>query len=77
MTRLDLQSRLRAMRIPVASYSLEGGFPSEALCLSNNGHCWSVYYSEKGLKTGEASYPNEGTACEAFPMRIEPFTGIS
>ena len=51
---------------PESLYSiLEGGTPSEKLCLVHEDE-WRIYYSERGGRTGERAYPTEDEACEVF-----------
>jgi hypothetical protein len=49
-----------------STYSLEGGEPDEALCLSNEEGRWIVYYSERGLQTGRVDFDSEDAACDYF-----------
>jgi hypothetical protein len=49
--------------IDPASYSLNGGHPSERYVLGQRGHNWVVYYSERGLETGLRTFQSEDLAC--------------
>lgn len=64
MNKEELRKILDAEDISERAYSLEGGNPSERYCLSQNYNIWSVYYSERGLKTGEKIFLNEHEACK-------------
>lgn len=66
MTRSELQNRLNAYGVDPSAYSLEGGLPNEAYVLDHDRGLWSVYYSERGQRTGESVYPTESEACEAL-----------
>jgi hypothetical protein len=45
------------------AYSLTGGAPSETYVLEPGPGRWSVFYSERGLRTGEAVFHTEDDAC--------------
>jgi hypothetical protein len=64
MTQVDLLKRLAEEAIPQSSYCL-GDFPAdECLVLRQNSPSeWTVYYSERGLRTGEAWFGTESEAC--------------
>lgn len=66
MTKTELEQRLIEENIPKWSYSLNGGLPNEACCLSKNGQIWEVYYSERGLKTSLKVFQTEDEACDYF-----------
>ena len=61
-----------------SAYSLHAAFvqPDEALCLRNEDGAWQVFYSERGLKTGQRDFPSEADACMYFlnQMRADPTT---
>jgi hypothetical protein len=59
----SLKVALNKLNVNPDSYSLEGGLPSEKYCLSNEGINWSVYYSERGQRTGEKLFSSESQAC--------------
>lgn len=58
------------------AYSLNEGQADEALCLRREGSLWVVFYSERGLESGKASFHTEAEACEHFlsEMRSDPTT---
>ena len=44
------------------AYSLAGD-ESESYCLDNSYDDWSVYYFERGIRTGEKNFESESDAC--------------
>lgn len=66
MNREELKKTLIEENAPAHEYSLDGGLPNEACCLSQNGSQWEVYYSERGRKTGLKVFDNEEAACDYF-----------
>lgn len=70
MNKAELAAALAAAGVRPAAYSLDGGLPGERLCLEERADGWAVYYSERGLRTGETLYPTEAEACEAFYAQI-------
>ncbi len=64
MDKTELQSILVQEGISSESYDLNGGSPNEKYCLNRDGGKWSVYYSERGIRTGERTFDNESEACE-------------
>lgn len=64
MTREDLSRLLVERNISPLAYSLGGGLPNERYVLSQEpGGRWSVYYSERGQKSGEHIFDTEDAAC--------------
>jgi hypothetical protein len=76
MNKVKLKQQLILLRIDPDSYCLNGGFPNEALCLEDIYGKWSIYYSEKGLRTEQVFYKNENEACNAFLVRLKEMLGI-
>jgi len=72
----ELEQQLKLLKADPDSYCLNGGSPNEALCLEDIYGKWSIYYSEKGLRTEEVSYKSEDEACNAFLIRIKEMLGI-
>ena len=72
MNIIELNKNLLEMDIPRDSYSL-GSDSNESLCLVCEGELWSVYYSEKGTRTGEKKFYSENEACNFFLKRIKSF----
>lgn len=66
MNRDELQAALRERKINPLAYSLDGGLPNEKYTLEHAGSQWSVYYSERGQKTGERTFDSEDEACRHF-----------
>ena len=67
----EVQQLLTSREVPKHAYSLHGENPNEAYCLSCEGDTWTVYYSERGLKTGLTSFCEEHKACEYFLLQLE------
>lgn len=69
----ELQIELDRIRAPRDSYSLNGGYPSEAFVIAeiDTGQ-WEVYYSERGQKTGRLLFENEHDACVYFRENYLP-----
>jgi hypothetical protein len=63
VNRQSLKELLEREGIDPSSYSLEGGMPVEAYVLESGPSSWSVYYSERGLRTGEVTFASEDEAC--------------
>ena len=63
MTRRRLHRILADHGFDPNAYSLLGGHPPEAYVLDDRGSEWVVYYSERGLESGLASFPTEDLAC--------------
>ena len=78
MNKDELRTILISERFDPRAFSLEDKIIDEALCLRFEGGQWCVYYSERGLKTGEMYFANENSACEFFlqEMRSDPTTKI-
>lgn len=66
----QLRQLLEKESIPIDSYSLSGGLPNEAFCISNEDDSWEVYYSERGQKSGLLLFKTEKDACENIYKRI-------
>ncbi|TKC16834.1 hypothetical protein [Robertmurraya kyonggiensis] len=62
----ELELRLISERIRRDVYSLEGGLPNEAYCISQTNGIWEVYYSERGSKSGLKVFRKEEEACQHF-----------
>lgn len=66
MTVEELSIQLQTLGVRQDAYSLDGGSPSEAYCLSHQSGHWEIYYSERGQKTGVQAFYSEDDACRAF-----------
>ena len=77
MTIYELKNILTDLNIPKEYYSLlDGGLPNERLCLTYDG-AWSVYYSERGEKTGLRVFISEDEACEYFLRKIKRYAAAN
>jgi hypothetical protein len=63
MNKSILEKEFESRKISKDAYSLNGGLPNEAFCISFNKGVWEVYYSEKGLKSGLKIFNTEEEAC--------------
>ena len=63
---IELRKYLQENDLPSDSYSLEGGLPSEALCIERTKNNWRVYYSERGKKNEFGIFANEEDAVKCF-----------
>ena len=67
MDRVTLEALPDAEQVNPAAYSLQGGMPSEAYVLEPpRAADWAVYYSERGLRSGEVVFQTEHEACSYF-----------
>lgn len=65
MNRFELSARLIANNVDARSFSIDGTVKDESLTLENRSpETWVVYYSERGLRTGERFFGSEREACE-------------
>lgn len=64
MQRVDLKEFLDGERVDHASYALDGATPDECYCLLREASVWHVFYSERGLRTGEKVFVSESEACQ-------------
>lgn len=62
----DLINALRSSGIREDAYSVDSSPRDESLCLEVDGGTYRIYYSERGLRTGEAEYRSEDEACREF-----------
>jgi hypothetical protein len=63
MNRAELEVILRERNVSPLAYCLGGGLPNERYTLDQSGAKWSVYYSERGLRSGERVFESEDEAC--------------
>lgn len=63
MDRYNLEAMLVAEGINADAYDLKGNGKSEAYVLRQEPSGWSVFYSERGLETGSATFGYEADAC--------------
>ena len=71
MNILELQKKLNEIGVRKSAYSLSGGLPNERYCIENSGRQWSVYYSERGQRTGEKIFTNESKACDYLLKELQ------
>lgn len=75
MDKYELERTLADLGIDSNSYSLRGECTNETLCLEEGYGKWSIYYSERGLRTKEEFFDSEEIACNAFLIRIKKMIG--
>ena len=63
MNKDKLRIKLIEEKISQDAYSLEDD-RTETYCLDSSYGKWSVYYSERGLRTNEKHFESESEACE-------------
>jgi hypothetical protein len=63
VTREQLRSFLDRERVDPTSYALDGEVRDECYCLVHELTLWHVFYSERGLRTGEEGFITEEEAC--------------
>jgi hypothetical protein len=63
MTREELRSFLNREHVDPASYVLDGKVRDECYCMVRESVLWHVFYSERGLRTGEEVFVTEEEAC--------------
>jgi hypothetical protein len=76
----ELEHQLIAARVRRDCYSIDGTVKDEALILEpSTGNGWRIYYSERGLRSGEKVFATEAEACNCFldmalrdPLMREP-----
>lgn len=65
MKRAELQGILRGMGVPTRLYNLDGkGRTDERFCLELINDEWTVYFSERGVKTTNEKFISEDAACQ-------------
>ena len=71
MNRRTLRRRLLDLGVREDSYDLSGtGNVDEAYVLIEEINGWHVFYSERGLRTGEMNFKSEERACEELEHRL-------
>lgn len=63
MDREALKALLDAENVDPSAYSLDDGMRFEAYVIERRPNDWSVYYSERGLRSGEVVFQSEDEAC--------------
>jgi hypothetical protein len=69
MNRHSLQELLEAESVRDDAYSLDGEC-DESMCLEPVTRGWAVYYSERGLRSGERRFATEDEACQFLAARL-------
>lgn len=65
MNKDELRKVLITMGVPSMLYNLDGnGRTDERFCLEHANNEWSVYYSERGVKTTNERFASEEEACK-------------
>ena len=67
----ELEKVLIKLKVRKNTYSLLKVHKDERYCISKESNHWSVYYSEKGQRTGEQIFKTEALACEYFLNQIK------
>jgi len=70
MKKQELGNILKNKNIPSHFYSLDGGLPYDAWCLSKTSFGWEVYYSEHGEKYMLKDFKTEEDACEYMYKKL-------
>jgi len=66
MTKAQLKEHLEKDGFNPKAYLLEPGFHADQYVLEESYGVWSVYYSERGIRSGEKIFDNEEDACGYF-----------
>lgn len=69
MNRTQLIASLKSLGVRDDAYSLDGT-RDEAYCLDHSSAGWTVYYSERGLKSGMRLFASESEACEYLKLLL-------
>ncbi len=72
MNRQSLKAQLDRNNVDPYSYSLNGEMQTEQYVLEIAVGGWSVYYSERGQKTGAQFFATEDEACRALLALVLP-----
>lgn len=70
MNRLKLKALLDAEGVRTDAYSIDGLERDESLCLKVAAGGWVVFYSERGLRSGEKLFETEDDACNFLAMHL-------
>ena len=70
MNRNDVAKLLEASGVSSTTYCVDGSARDEAYILEQDGRSWSVYYSERGLRTALAWFDSEADACKDMLARV-------
>lgn len=64
MTVDELKRRIDIAAIPRDAVALNDGLKDEAYVIEGAGTHWTVFYSERGLRSGEREFASEDSACQ-------------
>lgn len=70
MNRRRLENLLISEGVNPDAYSLTGEVPDECLCVLPELGGWSVFYSERGGRTGHTRFEAEDEACDFMALRL-------
>jgi len=70
VNRQSLTALLTAEHVRADAYSIDGSVKDEALCLVAGAGGWFVFYSERGLRSGERKFETEDDACDFLARRL-------
>ena len=70
MDRQELADWLAAEGFDPSTYSLRGGAPDECYVLNRFNGGWEVFYSERGLRSGQEWFRTEAEACEHIKQQL-------
>lgn len=70
MNRQRLRDLLDVEHVRSGSYSIDGPPKDESMCLEPVVGGWAVYYSERGLRSGERRFETEDEACDFMAGRL-------
>ena len=65
MNRQQLERVLNAFEVRPDAYDLQGD-ADEAYCIAKEADGWHVFYSERGLRSGDRLFRTEGDACDVL-----------
>ena len=66
MTIPELSAIFKANNVPHSYYSFRGMAAGDCYVLEKKDGTWNVYYSERGSRYDEKSYPDENSACHGM-----------
>lgn len=70
VNRTELVEAANREGIRPSAYSLDGGLPAERYVLALGEGGWSVYYSERGERTGQVHFDTEHEACDYMLLTL-------
>ena len=76
MNRATLRKKLKAEGVRDDAYSVHDDIADESYVLEKGTGYWSVYYCERGVRTGERIFQSEEDACAHMYelLRADPTT---